>query len=179
MVRSYLPLNAMHSRITLATFLGAKRCCLRVFIGKPSSAQLQEGSLAPGVETKICFPFLTSRSWISWKGWQKPFDLQGGCQLSMTRFQRSTEEPCMWLWSVFSRTGCLWQESEGNQHLKNTLSYQVYTAKCNSQEPSVSSKEYMINVWIGIWRFWQIFRIYHHLNFSNIAYYLSCMALFV
>lgn len=47
---------------------------------------------------------------------------------------------------VFSRTGCLWQESGGNQHLRNTLSYQVYTAKCNSQEPRVSSKEYMVNV---------------------------------
>lgn len=74
----------------------------RVFIGKPSSAQLQEGSLAPGVDTKICFPFLTSSSWISWKGWQKPLDLQGSCQLSMTRFQRSREEPCMWLWSLSS-----------------------------------------------------------------------------
>lgn len=93
MVRSYLPLNAVHQHITTVTFAGWKMMFKRVFTGKPSVAWLQEVALAPGVDTKGWLSILIFGLSISWKGWQKPLDSQGACQLHMIRCQQSEEQP--------------------------------------------------------------------------------------
>lgn len=68
MVRSYLTVNAVHASITLATFGESKTIFKIVFTGKPGSVWIQEGSLAPGGDTKGCLPFLISSFWISGEG---------------------------------------------------------------------------------------------------------------
>lgn len=86
--------------ITLATFAESKIMLWGVLPGKPGSGGFWEGSLSPGGNTKGCLPFLTSSFCISWKVWQKSFDSQGGCQLSVAKCWGSGEEPRVWLWSL-------------------------------------------------------------------------------
>lgn len=157
MVRSYFTLNAVHTVITLSTFGKSKTMFKRVFTRKPVSAWLQEGSLVPGKYTKGCLPFLISSFCISWKGWQKSFDSQGGCQLSMAGCWRSREEPRMWLWALSAvelaacdRSG----KATKAWPSKNTyFALQVCPVKFNGQEPRLFCVKYPINIWMSIWRF--------------------------
>lgn len=156
MVRSYLTPNAAHAGITLATFCESKAMYKRVCTGQPGSAWLQEDPLTqkghkmlsslPNLQLLHSLKGLAEATWFA--RWLPTEHDQ------MLEDRGSATD--VYLVSVCSKTGCLWQKWEGNQstsHLtlkKHSLWYTKFVLSCVMTKSQGSSgwSTQLVSEWV-------------------------------